>query len=52
MVRSHAEVPAAVRRIAAEEPLRTRVRFALRCLGENRGIYEALDAFAAELRRP
>ncbi len=52
MVRNLAEVPAAVRHIAADEALRTRLRFALRCLGENRGIYEALDAVAAELRRP
>jgi len=50
VVRSHFEAPAAVYRIATDEPLRTRMHFALRCLGENRAIYEALDAVAAELR--
>ncbi|HJS58576.1 MAG TPA: glycosyltransferase [Vicinamibacteria bacterium] len=50
VVQSHVEAPAAVHRIATEEPLRTRFRFALRCLGENRAIDEALDALAAELR--
>jgi 1,2-diacylglycerol 3-beta-galactosyltransferase len=50
VVRSHTEAAAAVHHIATDEALRTRLRFALRCLGENRAIYEALDSVAAELR--
>jgi 1,2-diacylglycerol 3-beta-galactosyltransferase len=50
VVRDPGEAPRMVRQLADDQGLRTRLGFALRCLGENRATDEALDTLAAELR--